>query len=419
MTNTQPTVLRSCARLALATLWLHIHIVVASAADGFTVKVKKGRCHEEVLCQGELRSASTVNIHAPEMEEYYLTVKSVLDNGSPVKKGDVVLEFEDNLYQLALKAASQDLLLRKAQRDLTRFQLDDERIKNDIEIKRKEIAVAKAQTEVVRDSNIISQVEIKKAELSVELARLELRQARANRQEFEKKSAISLKVKDLEVDEAQRKVDKANESLRKIVVRAPKDGVIYKPFVRLNNEKGRVERNKVVRPGDKLLEIPSFERFEGLCHLPSADVRLVNAGDTAAVRLTVKPQVAFKGKVLRKDPYPMTRNERLGRDDPEGHLKEFEVVIAMEGTDPAFRPGSTFFAAIDTTLCESGLYLPRAAIHTNESGHAFVEKATPAGLTRTPVTVGTSGFSYAVIQSGLTEGETVVLGARREHEAGK
>lgn len=381
----------------------------ATLADPVTARVERGRVHEEIQTQGELRAANTVNIHAPEMEEYFLTVKSVAENGTFVKKDDVVMEFEDNLYQLALKAALQEVDLKVAQRELARFQLDDERIRADLEIKRREIALSKAQTEVVRDQMIISPVELKKAELSVQLAQLELTQAKTMRQELDRKNAISMKVKDLEVDEAQRKVDQARASLAKIVVRAPRDGVIYKPFVRLNNEKGRVERNKVVRPGDKLLELPSAGGFEGQCFLPSADVRWIKPKDPATVLLAVKPQVPFKATVKRKDPYPMTRNERLGRDDAEGHLKEFEVVVAVDGSDAVFRAGLTFTAAIDVTLADDALYVPRAAVHTDESRKSWVQVYTAGHTVKTPVELGAAGYAYAVIESGLSVGQSVLI----------
>lgn len=391
---------------------LVVFLALASAciADPVTAKARRGRCHETVQAQGELRAASTVSIHAPEMEEHYLTVKSVLDNGTAVRKGDVVMEFDDNLYQLALKAAQQEVALKQAQRELTRFQLDDELIRADLEIKRREIAVAKAETEIVRDQTITSPVEQKKAQLSVQLAQLEVSQAKALRAELDKKKLISLKVKDLEVAEAQRKVDDAKRSLEKIVVRAPRDGVIYKPFVRLNNEKGRVERNKVVRPGDKLLELPSSGGFEGQCYLPGADVRWIKPGDAAAVALTVHPQTPFAAKVVRKDPYPMTRNERLGRDDAEGHLKEFEVVIALDGSDPAFRAGLTFTASIDVTLAEDAVYVPRAAVHTDADRSTWVQVEANGRTARVPVTMGAAGYAWAVIEKGLSEGQSVVIG---------
>ena len=396
--------------MRLLTICLLLGALGHARADPVTARVERGRCHEEIQCQGELRAANTVNIHAPEMEEHYLTVKSALENGTPVKKGDVVLEFEDNLYQLALHSAQQEVELKNAQRELTRFQLDDELIRGDLEIKRREIGVAKAETEIVRDQTITSPVEQKKAQLSVQLAQLEVAQAKAARRELDEKRKISLKVKDLEVDESQRKVDDARASLEKIVVRAPRDGVIYKPFVRLNNEKGRVERNKVVRPGDKLLELPSAGQFEGQCYLPGADVRWIKPCDLVTVALGVKPQTPFRATVLRKDPYPMTRNERLGRDDPEGHLKEFEVVIALDGVDPLFRAGLTFTATVDVTLAANALYVPRAAVHTEADRTSWVRVQSATGAVKTPVQLGASGFAYAVIESGLSEGQVVLIG---------
>jgi len=382
---------------------------VAAADDELVVTVSRGDCCETLLFQGELRARDTVDIHAPEIRDYYLTVKDVLDDGTRVEQGDVVVRFDDTRYQQELESARQDLELRKADLEQTRFRFGDERIDLNLDVKRKSIAVEKARTEVVRDAVLISNVELQKAELSLKLAELELEQARKNSTEFAAKEAVGLRVQTLKVDEARRKVEEHETNIRNAVIKAPRDGVIYKPFVRLNNEKGRVEAGKVVNPGDKLLEIPSFEHFDGTVYVPSMDVAHLTVGDPVTLRLTVCPERQFTGKVIEKDAYAMTRNERLGRDDPDGHLKEFKVVIAVDETSPVFRPGLTFAAEVRTTLARDCLYLPRAALFAAADGRLQAYRREAAGCRPVDVTVGARGYTYAQVTAGLAAGDVVLL----------
>lgn len=78
----------------------------------------------------------------------------------------------------------------------------------------------------------------------VKNAQLELDQAKKARQEFQEENRVGLGVKELQVKEALSKVAKQKEKIAKFVIKAPKAGIIFKPFVRLNNEMGRVEKKQ-------------------------------------------------------------------------------------------------------------------------------------------------------------------------------
>jgi HlyD family secretion protein len=379
------------------------------AHDGFTIRVEKGACHETYTCQGELRARRSINIQAPEVPERYLTVKSVLEDGTRVRKGDVLLTLDDALYQLALEAARQELELKKAELERTRFELEEERASLDLEVERKRIAVGKAQAEVVPDSTIVSDVDLKKARLSVKLAQVELDQAVKARGEFAEKFKVKIRVKQLQAEGSAREFDKVKKKIDLTVVKAPEDGVVYKPFVQLNNEKGRVERNRVVRPGDKLLELPSFDAFRGVLHVAASDIGILRVGDPAMVRLSVLADREFPARVSRIDPYPMTRNERLGRTDPEGHLKEFEVGIDLLQTHSSMRPGLTFTTRVTTLLDADAVRVPRAAIQHGSSGEPWIYVRTATGLEKRPIALGRIGLIHAAVTKGLATGDLVEL----------
>lgn len=383
--------------------------LAAVADDGFATQVTRGRCTETYSAQGELRAKHSVNIQAPEVEERYLTIKSVAEDGTRVKKGDVLLTLDDSLYQLAQEVARQDLELKKAELERTQFELGEEKATLELEVERKRIAVGKAQAEVVPDSTLVSEVDLKKARLSVKLAQVELDQALKTRSEFTQKYEVKMKVKRLQVEGAARELEKVKKKIGVTIVRAPTDGVVYKPFVQLNNEKGRVDRNRVVRPGDKLLELPSFDSFRAVLHVPAAEVAILKVDDRALVSLSIAPDRAYKARVARIDAYPMTRNERLGRSDPEGHIKEFEVWVDLDESDPTMRPGLTVTAVATTVLATDAIRLPRAALQLDAAGSAWVQVRTPAGLSRRSVTLGRVGLIHAAVTRGLEAGDRVEL----------
>ena len=50
-------------------------------------------------------------------------------------------------------------------------------------------------------------------------------------------------------------------------VQAPVDGVLYAPYTQLNFTLSKVAIGSVVRPGDKILEIPDLSSYNLLMHL--------------------------------------------------------------------------------------------------------------------------------------------------------
>ncbi|MFZ2959425.1 MAG: HlyD family efflux transporter periplasmic adaptor subunit [Candidatus Ozemobacteraceae bacterium] len=341
------------------------------AGPTFAVPVRTGNCVEIFTYRGELEACESVNIHAPDLRETNLmTIRNVLEDGTLVKKGDTIVEMDDGTFQISLEAAKQELDLAQAELERVRFELANEAIDLDLNIQRQALDLEKARVMVVEGSVVISRVDLQKAKLSVDLANLELEQAKKTRVEFDRKKEATLKVQNLQVAAAKRKIDVQSENIGKSKVKAPRDGIVYKPFVRMNNEMGRIEPNKVVRPGDKLLEIPNMDNFQGVVYIPSPDYSYIHVGEPATVTLCVRPEQPFSGRILSRDLYPVSRNERLGRNDPEGYLKDYKVVIAMNASSSEFRPGMTFQADVGSLVASDCLYIPRIAV----ASLSFVEE---------------------------------------------
>ncbi|MBI3038810.1 HlyD family efflux transporter periplasmic adaptor subunit [bacterium] len=356
---------KSCGKFFRACLVLFFMFfeICRANSEHILVPVRRGDCLESFSYSGELEAIESADVHAPDLRETNLmTVKSVLEDGTKVLKGDIVVQIDDGNFQIALESAKNELELASSEFEKTKFELDNEAIELDLNIQRKSIDLEKAKATVVEGLVLISKIELKKAKLSVELSKLEHEQAKIARADFNKKREATLKVQGLKMREAQKKILLQKENIEKSAVRAPRDGIVYKPFVRLNNEMGRIVANKVVRPGDKLLELPEMSGFHGVVFIPSADYQFINPNDSVNLFFTILPDRKFSGRVKSKELYPMSRNERLGRSDAEGYLKEYKALIDVLDQDTVFRPGLTFRSDISCTIASNCLYIPRAAI---------------------------------------------------------
>lgn len=372
--------------------------------------VREGACRETFVAQGELEACESVSIHAPELQDTRLvTIKSVLDDGTPVKAGDVVVELEDSDFRRTLEAATNDAEVAEAELEKARFETKNEAIDLDLAVQRKLLELEKARAMVIEDAVVFSKIEREKARLGVELEELELKYAREALGEFQQKRDATLKVKELQLEQARRKIRVQEENIARSVIRAPAAGIVYKPFIRLNNEMGRIEANKVVRTGDKLLELPSLDRFRGIIYVPAVDYPYVRTGDPASLTLTVRPDLPCQARIAAREPYPVSRNERLGRNDPEGFLKEYKVTLEIPATDPIFRPGLSFRAEILSTIATSCVFIPRAALDGSQADRATVWVRSGAGLERRSVTTGRRGTTFIEVTSGLRPGDNVAL----------
>lgn len=383
---------------------------IARAADGITVPVREGSCREVFVAQGEIEACESVNIHAPELQDTRLvTIKSVLEDGTRVKAGDVVVELEDAEFRRSLEAATNDAEVAEAELEKARFEAKNEAIDLELAVRRKELELEKARAMVIEDAVAFSKIERDKARLGVQLEELELKYAREALAEFQQKRDATLKVKELQLDQSRRKIRVQEENIARSVIRAPAAGIVYKPFIRLNNEMGRIEANKVVRTGDKLLELPSLDRFRGVVFVPAVDYPFLRVGDPASLTLTVQPDKPSRAVLSVKEPYPVSRNERLGRSDPEGFLKEYKVTLEIPETDPIFRPGLSFRAEIEVSVATSCIFIPRAALDEAQADRATVRVRSGMGTQSRNVTTGRKGVSFIEVTSGLRPGEEVCI----------
>ena len=362
---------------------------------------------------GELRAQKSAVIMAPiiaELPWFSYTVATVLEDGAPVKTGDVVLSFDRPTVEEQRAERERNYVLAEAERRKVEQALEKERIDLELEVERKRKNLEKARLGVVEGVNFKAQIEVDQSKLDVAKAELELLQAEKALASFANKRRTTLAVEKVKVDYTLKEKRALDRILGEIDVRSPADGLLYRPLTqlsRVNNE--RVAPGKSVRGGDKILEIPDLSAFEVNLYVRQRDAVFISEGDAAVAYATILPDRPIQGRVKRKDTFATTRNERLGTKTPEGNLKEMLVVVELMGAPAELRPGGSARVEIRSQLAEKALLLPLAAVRQPAPGAPPQVELAKGGLRN--VKLGKATTTHAEVLSGLAEGDSVVLAA--------
>jgi multidrug resistance efflux pump len=265
--------------------------------------------------------------------------------------------------------------------------------------------VEREKLNVLAGGKLISQLELEKAKLDVARAELELSLARKALKAHADKERASLEVQRLKVESILEKVKDKEGQIEQMELKAPADGMIYGPYTRLNWVRAKVEPGRVVRPGDKLLEIPNLTAFNAELYVRQRDGMLLKEGSEATVFPTALPGKSIRGKITSKESFATTRNQRLGTDEPAGNLKEIKVVLELDEAPEQLRPGGTVRAEVRTVLAKDVLLVTLTALREEKSGHSVRLK----NGERRQVKIGQASTTMAEVLEGLSEGDQVIL----------
>ncbi len=379
------------------------------------VKVERGPLVAHLSFQGELQAKKSVPINAPEVPDVWvLTIDWVAADGTPVKKGDEVARFRGDSLANQVTELENNLLVAQAEHKSAEERLASERIDLELEASRREMLLERARLMVVEGVNLISKVELDKAKLDVTAAELEVGRAKEALKAFAAKRAAELQVVTVKEASADRALKNRHTVLERLVVRAPADGVAYTPFVSIDDEKTKPAPGKVLRPGGQLMQLPDLSVFQLHLYVRQRDAATIQVGDRAVVTLTARPEKPLNARVVAKEPFATTMNERMGTTTPEGSLKEIHVTLDLDAQpgDTALRPGGTARAELEARVsgADEVLRVPLAAV-TGDGEDLHVNLAD--GQQR-DVKLGRSTATQAEVLSGLDEGDTVRVGELTE-----
>ncbi len=356
---------------------------------------------------GEFVARKTKNIFAPEIGGESLTVASVLEDGHKVKAGDLVLQFDDTIMKQEILLEKFEEKKAQASLDKTREELNIRQINLEASVKTNLILLKQAKIKKTMSGSLVSKLDAQKLLLDIEKLNKELESSKKALETFKEERQASYKIKELELSSVQKKLKEKQDHLKKMKVQAPVDGVLYAPYTQLNFTLSKVAIGSVVRPGDKILEIPDLSSYNLLIHLRQKDANLLKLADQVTVYPSIDPKRALQAKVIRKQDFGVSYNERLGLKNDYGTFKEFEFTLEVQGDTKDIRPGNTARVEVELLLKKEALVIPLAYLRETKSGHEVYLNQEKTKTQK--VSLGQMSSSHAEVLHGLSEGTCVYL----------
>jgi multidrug resistance efflux pump len=344
------------------------------------------------------------------------TIKWVIDNGTPVKKGDKVLELDDSFLQQELRQRKSEVDKAVAAEAKARKSLKLVHRENEIHLRLAEIAVQRAEAKLKKDG---SNPDIKQElELQVELARIGLE--RAKFLGGPKNAEVQLQVHTLATDAAQANArwHEIEADIGNCVLRASHDGVaIY--YVPEQARFGTstpaiVAQGEPVREGQKLLQIPDLSHMQLVvrvhealvAHLRNEDPKNKGNWQKAQIRVDAYPSRIFTGHVRTVD------TVASDLDFFAADVKVYKTIVAIDSPVEGLKPGMS--AEVTITARQTAgpvLQVPvQAVVAIGRRQLCFVLDA--KGIQEREVITGLSSDKAVEIKAGLQEDDQVLLAPR-------
>ncbi len=347
----------------------------------------------DLVESGEIEAVSQKLVSAPMMWASRLQVIDLVPEGTIVKKGDFLLQFDVSDLQTSLDLAKDNLESLKA--DLKKLQAQQSlamsNLKNSLKLAQYSYEQADLRLEM---SKFESKAQQEEARLQREQARIDLERTRKQLESQKIIHHSQLVNMQTSIKEAENRVKTIQERINKLHLTAPAHGMVIYQEVGSWTSRERLKKGYTARPGEALISIPDLSKMEVKLYINEVDRLKVKVGQNAKITLDAYPEAKFEGKI--REVSRLAQSVKWG-----SRLKGFAVYIDIKGTDPRLKPGMTAKVRIILNKLKDVVYVPVGTVFEIQGSPVVF----PKGKTKPyAVYLGASNDSYIVIKRGVKPG---------------
>lgn len=371
------------------------------SVEPVTYTLKKAPFTIEVPAFGELEAVSSTSISVPQVRTGGLKVYWIVKNGTLVKKGDTLVEFDasDLLQQLQETENNLEATLRQLEMTVLRSGADTGQVIGERELARLELD--KATQQAPRDDTIFSRNQIIEGELSIALSETKVGELSGKVESKKQLSDSSQRILVIDRGQHENKQELLKESLTLLKVLAPHDGLVLHHKEGWWMEQG-TEIGDVRWPGMKILTIPDISSMKARVYVLESDAGNLKVGQKAVLTVDSHPDSRVAATVERIE----TLARPLEKDSP---VKYFEAFLKIHVTgNVILRPGKLVRARITVARLKDTLTVPRSAL-VEENRKFFVWVQRQPASERRQVEVSLGDAARVSLVSGVREGEALLL----------
>ena len=354
---------------------------------------------------GTVEAVEATSIAAPRLagqNNNSLVIMRLIANGSTVKPGDPLVEFDrqDQIRnaldrQAELNDLEQQIKKRKAE-EVAATASDDSTLmlaKSTLE---------KARLELVKN-DMLPKIQAEKNNLAFEEADARLKQLQQTYELKRQAAAADIRILDIRRSRSETTMKQAESNADKMLIRSPLPGVaVIKTTFKNGGNMVEFMEGDEVRPGQAVVEVVNPAVMRVRARVNQADMNELRPGEPVTVGLDAYPELSFPGTVDQISPIgqPSTLSPKV---------RTFIVLVLVKGAHPNLMPDLTASLDVELQRIPNALVVPRDAV-VSEGEQTYVQVRRGGRLERQDVTLGAMNTHEAVVTAGLQDG---VIVARR------
>jgi len=247
------------------------------------------------------------------------------------------------------------------------------------------LALDEAKNDLEEAQELLDEGKIDEAQLLLEQVEQSLDKAKEKSKSRIWSLPLSVKMAELQLDQAQAELDKA-------IITASFDGVVAAVYIK---EGQQLSAMTYANPAICLID-PSEIKLSGV--IDEIDVPKVKLGQEAVITLDALPDKEVKGRVTFISPASTVQTG----------VVFYETTIALENPDEELKDGMSASAEIVIEQHDDVLLIPNRAIQGSLE-KPWVQVVTNGQIEERQISMGLNDGMYTEVLSGLEEGEEVVL----------
>jgi multidrug efflux pump subunit AcrA (membrane-fusion protein) len=368
-------------------------------------RVRRGEFIISVRTRGDIKSARSVILKAPQVPG--LRIVHLAESGRPVKKGDVVVEFDGSQQDqnvisrtTTVRAADGDIVQTKATQKIDNEADAMSKMSGEYDLERSKLDASKAE--------VLSAIEGEKNRIQVGVSEGSLQTVKASINAHQVGQQADLGRLNQRKDKAVRDLNTAQGYLRMMQLRAPNDGIVNV----LSNFRSQGSFGQSTPPfkegdnawtGAEIAEIPDLSEMYVDLKLEEVDRGKLRLGQEVRIRVDAIPDKEFSAKLDWIS--PIAALVFKGGSTAE---KTFPARATITKLDERLRPGMSASTEIIIERQPNSLLIPSRASFAKDGKPAVFEQVGKSFVTR-QIELGKQNDEDVIVTGGLKEGDVVTL----------
>ena len=364
-------------------------------------QVQRAEFLDVLQFRGDVKALRSITISAPP-NVGMLQILKLAPDGSAVKQGDVVVEFDASktkadldTYNSTLKSSEAEIEQATAQAKLTDEQDTTALMKARFDVESAKIDASKAE--------IVSQIEGAEAKLKVADAESALHQAEEKLKADHAKDKATIEGHRNAAAKARFDKERAEIGLASMVLRAPSAGNISLVPVWHDGSEGPFKPGERAWSGSPIAELPDPSSLRVVAHVDETERGRLSVAQPITAQLDAIADRQFTGKIERIGTIA-TSDFSAGWPIP----RNFTLSINLDQNDPRLKPGMTTQITVIVDRVPNAISIPAQASFV-KSGRTVAYVWNGSKFEERAIQIDRRSRDRALVASGLKPGDMVAM----------